>query len=62
MYKHKHVLFRDLTDIQVEAFKEYTAKLCKTGFKLESLTCIHPVIRKELIRIVQESLKKQNEL
>jgi len=62
MYKSKHPLFRNLTDNEEREFREYTFKFCIKGFSVNQLDTIHPVIRKELIDILETSLRKQGEL
>lgn len=61
-YTHTHPLFRDLNLKDVKEFKASVYPLCSNGFSLlSSLPVIHPVVRKELIRIIAESLKAQGE-
>ena len=61
-YKAKHPLFRDLNDREVEQFKVSVLDLCRNGFSVNALTTIHPVVRKELIRLLNASLELQGEL
>jgi len=61
-YKPKHILFRALNEIEVKQFKEYTYKFCKDGFSINQLSTVHPIIRKELIRQLEQSLREQGEL
>jgi len=61
-YKAKYPLFRNLTETEVRQFKESVYDLCKNGFSINEIEVFHPIVRKELIRLITESLKKQNEL
>jgi len=62
-YTHSFPLFRDLNPGEVGAFKASVYPLCNNGFSLLSaLPTIHPVVRKELIRLITESLREQGEL
>ena len=51
-------LFKKLSPQEETQFKSYVPTFCLKGFSLNQLNTIHPVIRKELIRILEESLKK----
>jgi len=64
VYKSRNPLFRDLTDEEEKEFRESAEDFCLHGFSLysEILKAIHPVVRKEIIRVLEESLKEQGEL
>jgi len=57
-YKSTYPLFRDLTVNEVQQFRESAQKLLSVD--IEDLSIMHPVVRIELIRLIKESLAKQN--
>jgi len=60
LYKSTHLLFRDLTDKEEREFEISAIKLARNGYDIATLEIIHPVIRKELVRIIEDSLNNQN--
>lgn len=66
VYIAKYPLFKSLNEKEVEEYKAYVrkrAELITKGFAVNaSLSVIHPVCRKEMIKIIEESLREQGEL
>jgi len=60
-YTHTYPLFRDLNPEEVKEFKASVYPLCSNGFDPLFMGNIHPVVRKELIRLITKSLKAQGE-
>jgi hypothetical protein len=74
-YTPKFPLFKALDADEVKAFKKSVSSIVlqrfywgkrsgrrSQSFTMKELGLIHPVVRKELIRLIEESLKEQNEL
>lgn len=57
-YKPKYPLFRALTNKEMEDFKAGAIDC----FKIKPIEVIHPITRKEMIRMLVESLREQGEL
>ena len=60
-YKPNHPLFKALTGLEVQQFKKWTHNNLKE-INLMELEIIHPIIRIELLNIIEDSLVMQGEL